>query len=134
MLQRADDNFIYEGHPARRWKTFWLESTPLDDVRESTVPLFVAQGTRDGATLPADLFALEAVRQQPHRPLRYVVVPDGGHAFDTPDGKSHLGQLFEDFVHWALDANSPDESWHRPIATAAACACAVIHAPRGLDG
>jgi surfactin synthase thioesterase subunit len=105
MLQRADDNFMFEGHPARRWKTFWLESTPLDDVRESTVPLFVAQGTRDGTTLPADLFALEAIRQQPHRPIRYVVVPDGGHAFDTPDGKSHLGKLFEDFVHWALDVN-----------------------------
>jgi hypothetical protein len=45
-LQTADDRSM--GFPARRSKTFWLESTPLDDVRESMVPLFIAHGTRDG--------------------------------------------------------------------------------------
>jgi pimeloyl-ACP methyl ester carboxylesterase len=104
-LQRADDNVIHEGHPARRWKTFWLDSTPIEDVRDSTVPLFVAQGARDGTTIPADLFTIEAVRQQPARPIRYVVVDQGGHAFDTPDGKSRLMELFDDFVTWALDPN-----------------------------
>ena len=105
MLQRADDGFMHEGHPARRWKTFWLDSTPIEDVRDSMVPLFVAQGSRDGTTLPADLFALEAIRQQPNRPLRYVVVQQSDHTFNTPDGTSHLAELFDDFVRWALDAN-----------------------------
>jgi pimeloyl-ACP methyl ester carboxylesterase len=103
MLQAADDDFMYQGLPARRWKTFWLDSTPLDDVRDSTVPLFVAQGSQDDTTLSADLFALEAIRQQPHRPLRYVVLEQGNHAFETPDGKSHLSALFDDFLGWALD-------------------------------
>jgi hypothetical protein len=43
-LQSAEDDSMYQGLPARRWKTFWLDSTPIDDVRDSTVPLFVAQG------------------------------------------------------------------------------------------
>lgn len=105
MLQRADDDFIYEGLPARRWKTFWLDSTPIEDVRDSKVPLFVVQGTRDDTTLSADLFALEAIRQQPDRPLRYVVLDQGDHAFETPDGKSHLAEVLDDFVSWALDGN-----------------------------
>jgi pimeloyl-ACP methyl ester carboxylesterase len=105
MLQNADDDFMWEGLPARRWKTFDLESTPMDDVRESAVPLFVAQGTRDGNTLASDLFVLEALRQQPRRPIRYAVVEGGSHAFDTPDGHSHVGELFNDFLNWALDPN-----------------------------
>jgi pimeloyl-ACP methyl ester carboxylesterase len=44
MLQSAEDDSMHQGLPARRWKTFWLDSTPMDDVRDSTVPLFVAQG------------------------------------------------------------------------------------------
>ena len=103
MLQTADEDFMYYGLPARRWKTFWLNSTPIEDVRDSTVPLFVAQGSRDDTTLPADLFTLEAIRQQPTRPLRYVVLEQGNHAFETPDGKSHLASIFDDFLQWALD-------------------------------
>jgi surfactin synthase thioesterase subunit len=105
MLQGKDDDFVYQGLPIRRWKAFWLDSTPIDDVRASVVPLFVAQGTRDGSTLPADLFALEAIRQQPGRPLRYVVIDQGNHEFETPDGHSHLADLLDDFIHWALDDN-----------------------------
>jgi len=103
MLQRADDDFMYEGLPARRWKTFWLNSTPMEDVRDSLVPLFVAQGTRDGSPLSADLFALEAIRQQPTRPIRYEVVQQGDHAFENLEGKSFLAELFDDFGLWAHD-------------------------------
>jgi dienelactone hydrolase len=104
MLQRADDDVMYQGLPARRWKTFWLQSTPIEDVRDSVVPLFVAQGTRDGTTLAADLFALEAIRQQPSRALRYVVVDEGDHAFETPGKKSQVPALIDDFISWSLDA------------------------------
>ncbi len=103
MLQHADDDFMWEGLPARRWRTFTLESTPMDDVRESTVPLFVAAGTRDGSILAPDLFVLEAIRQQPRRPVRYAVVEGGDHAFQTPDHRGHVGELFADFLNWAVD-------------------------------
>lgn len=105
MLQQANNDLMYQGLPARRWKTFWLESTPIEDVKDSLTPIFVSQGSRDDTTLSADLFALEAIRQQPKRPLRYVVVDQANHLFETPDGKSRLAELFDDFSHWSLDAN-----------------------------
>jgi hypothetical protein len=82
---------------------FWLNSTPIEDVKDSKVPLFVAQGSRDDTTLPADLFALEAIRQQPDRPIRYVVIDKGDHAFATPEGQWRVAPLFADFLSWALD-------------------------------
>ena len=105
-LQSADDEFLYEGWPARRWKSYALDSTPLQDVAGSDVPLFVAQGAKDGSTLQSDLFVLEAIRQRPNRPLRYVVVAEGDHAFNTPSGP-RLSDLFDDFVQWSLDARRP---------------------------
>jgi dipeptidyl aminopeptidase/acylaminoacyl peptidase len=105
MLQRADDDFISEGLPARRWKTFWLASTPIEDVRDSPVPLFVSQGTRDDTTLCSDLFVMEAIRQQPDRPVRYVVVDHGNHVFETPDGRWRVSELFMEFLAWSLNGN-----------------------------
>jgi hypothetical protein len=105
MLQKAPDDFMWEGLPARRWKSFWLGSTTIEDVRESTVPLFVAQGSLDDTTLCADLFAMEAIRQQPNRPLRYVVLSRGNHAFETAGGKWRIADVFNDFLSWSLDAN-----------------------------
>jgi pimeloyl-ACP methyl ester carboxylesterase len=102
-LQNAPDDLMYEGLPARRYKTFWLESTPIEDVRDSDVPLFVAQGTRDGTLMASDLFAMEAVRQQPKRSLRYVVVEGADHAFQMRDGSSRVAPLFETFLDWVLN-------------------------------
>jgi pimeloyl-ACP methyl ester carboxylesterase len=102
-IQRAPDSAMFDGLPARRYKTFWIQSTPMDDVKGSDVPLFVAQGSRDGTLLPADLFVMEAVRQNPARPVRYVVLQEGNHAFEQPDGRSRVVELFNDFLQWALD-------------------------------
>jgi pimeloyl-ACP methyl ester carboxylesterase len=101
MLQSAPDDTMHDGLPVRRWRTFWLDSTRIDDIRQSHVPLFVTQGTRDGTTLAADLFVLEALRQQPTRPVRYVVVAGGDHAFETEHKGSRIAELFVDFMDWA---------------------------------
>lgn len=106
MLQGADDDIVYQGEPARRWKSYALDSTPLDDVRDNSVPLYVAHGGQESNLLSADLFALEALRQQPHRPLRYVVVDRANHAFAV-DGRSRILELFDDFVGWAADPRKP---------------------------
>jgi pimeloyl-ACP methyl ester carboxylesterase len=103
MIQTTDEGLM--GFPARRSKSFWLESTPLDDVRESIVPLFVAHGTRDGTILAPDLFVIEAARQQPTRSLRYVVLENGDHAFETAPGASRIPEIFNDFLNWALDTD-----------------------------
>ena len=103
MLQRADDEFMYEGHAARRWKSYALDTTPLEEVRDSVVPLYVAHGEREANVHAADLFVLEALRQQPTRPLRYVVVQDGDHGFASSDGRNHFRQVFDDFLAWAMN-------------------------------
>ena len=53
--------------------------------------------------MASDLFAMEAVRQKPNRPIRYVVVDGGDHAFGMPDGTSRVTALFADFLDWMLD-------------------------------
>ena len=103
MLQQDADDVTYLGEPARRWKSYALGSTPVEDVRDSDVPLYVAHGGRENNLLAADLFVLEALRQQPRRSLRYVVVDNADHAFVTADGQSRIVDLFDDFVDWALD-------------------------------
>jgi pimeloyl-ACP methyl ester carboxylesterase len=103
MLQRADDGFMYEGHAARRWKSYALDTTPMEDVRDSVVPLYVAHGEREPNIHAADLFVLEALRQQPTRPLRYVVVEDGDHGFASSNGRNHFEQVFDDFLAWAIN-------------------------------
>jgi pimeloyl-ACP methyl ester carboxylesterase len=60
MLRNADDGFMHRGLPARRWKSYALNSTPLDDVRDSRFPLYVAHGELEKNVLAADLFVLEA--------------------------------------------------------------------------
>jgi pimeloyl-ACP methyl ester carboxylesterase len=103
MLQRADDDVMYEGHAARRWKSYALDTTPLENVRDSTTPLYVAYGGRESNLHAGDLFVLEALRQQPARALRYVVVDDGDHGFDDSKGRGHLAQVFDGFLRWATD-------------------------------
>jgi pimeloyl-ACP methyl ester carboxylesterase len=108
-LEAANDDASYEGHPARRWKSYALDSTPLEDVRDSVVPLFVAHGGRERNRLAADLFVLEALRQQPHRSIRYVIVDDGDHGFETTTKGDRLPDVFDDFLGWALNRSRTTE-------------------------
>jgi len=102
MLQGADDDFMYLGHPARRWKSFALATTPLEDVRDSMVPLYVAHRGREPNIHAADLFVLEALRQQPDRALRYVVLHDGDHGFGRPGRPGGMARVLDDFLSWAV--------------------------------
>jgi hypothetical protein len=53
--------------------------------------------------MPSDLFVMEAIRLKPKRAIRYVVVEGGHHAFETEFRGSRAGDLFNDFLEWALD-------------------------------
>jgi hypothetical protein len=103
----APDDEMIDGLPARRWKSYTIEATPLDDLRDSTTPLFIAHGGREPDIRRADAFVLEILRLRPKHPLRYVVVPDGDHGFAGADGAPRMPELFADFLGWALDPNPP---------------------------
>lgn len=104
-LVDAPDDEMIEGLPARRWKSYTIEATPLDDLRDSTTPLFIAHGGGEPDMRGSDAFVLEVLRLRPKRPLRYVVVQNGDHAFARPTGESRMPELFADFLNWALDAS-----------------------------
>jgi pimeloyl-ACP methyl ester carboxylesterase len=70
MLQSAAPAVEWRGLPPRRWKSYALETTPLEDVQHSPVPLYVAHGGREGNILAADLLVLEAIPQQPGPAIR----------------------------------------------------------------
>lgn len=100
-LQTASEDERIEGLTGRRWKSYTITATPLDDLRDTTIPVFVAHGGREPDLLGADIFVLEMLRFQPKRPLRYVVVADGDHAFETSTHVARIGQLFDDFTSWS---------------------------------
>lgn len=106
-MRDAPEDQMWEGHAARRWKSYAIDSSPLDDVRDSPTPIYVAHGGREPNLRSADVFVLEALRQQPRRPLRYVVVADGDHGFTTRDGRDHFLQVFDDFTSWATTPHPP---------------------------
>lgn len=67
-----------------------------------SVPVFVAHGTADThvAMANADLFVVEAMRQQKERPLRYLVVDGAGHGFEARDNDVQ-SEVLSDFTNWA---------------------------------
>jgi hypothetical protein len=107
-LRAASDDQQYAGHPGRRWKSYVLDSSQLDDVRESTVPLYVAHGGAEADILSVDHFVLEALRQQPTRPLQYVMVEGADHGFEA-NGQPYISRVMADFIEWGLTAKPQTE-------------------------
>jgi pimeloyl-ACP methyl ester carboxylesterase len=98
-------NGRYNGLPIERWKTFAIDSTPLDDLRPLTVPVFVAQGGADGhaSVEGSDVMVLELLRDA-RRKVSYLVLPDDDHDFMSQrTHEDHRVKVLHDFIVWALD-------------------------------
>jgi pimeloyl-ACP methyl ester carboxylesterase len=95
----------YRGLPRERWVSFALESTPLDDLRDSSVPVFVAHGTHDDAASieGAELFVVELLRQNAQRPIFYLMLPGLDHRYISADDRSHFAEVVSVFLDWAFD-------------------------------
>jgi pimeloyl-ACP methyl ester carboxylesterase len=98
----------YRGLPVERWTTFALDSTPLDDLQGSAVPVFVAHGTADDAASveSADVFVVELLRQNRGRPVFYLVLPGLNHRFVSADGRSWFAEVLGVFLKWARGSGS----------------------------
>ena len=96
----------YRGLPVERWASFALDSTPLDDLDGSTVPVFVAHGTADDAASieGADLFVVELLRRDARRAVFYLILPGQNHRYIAADGHSYFPDVFRAFLKWALDS------------------------------
>ncbi|MCA9267127.1 MAG: prolyl oligopeptidase family serine peptidase, partial [Planctomycetales bacterium] len=82
--------------------TYGIRSTPLEDLRGLTVPVFVAHGDAD-KKVPietADAFVAELLRE-PTRALRYLIYPGCDHGFFDAKGRRRAGDVLRDFIAWA---------------------------------
>ncbi|MEO6954765.1 MAG: hypothetical protein ABI321_23395 [Polyangia bacterium] len=92
----------YAGAASVRQLSYAVDSTPLDDMRGTKVPVFVAGGTADehAPIESADLFVAELLRART-RSVHYVVLPKWDHGLNGPDGTSHAMAVVREFVRWA---------------------------------
>ena len=95
----------YSGASRVRQQTYAIDTTPLDELRRSHLPLFIAGGTRDekAPIESADLVAAELLRD-PKRALHYVILPELDHGYHTKDGADRMPIVLHAFVDWLLDA------------------------------
>jgi hypothetical protein len=94
----------WHGHSLERWRSFAVESTPLDEIRSCAVPTFVADGSRDSNSPveSADTFVVELLRSDPRRGVFYWRVHEADLGFSTPGGESYTAQVLDRFLEWAL--------------------------------
>jgi hypothetical protein len=99
----------YRGHGVERWRTFAVESTPLDDLRSAPVPVFVAHGTADesSAVESADVFVVELLREGPRRPVFYVRIQGADHNLRGEGGDDFRPFVLHRFLEWALADDRP---------------------------
>ncbi|MEK6702933.1 MAG: alpha/beta fold hydrolase, partial [Planctomycetota bacterium] len=87
VLKDSDaDGKFFLGHPHRRWTSF-LKSSPIEGILKSKARVFIAQGSKDTATLPASTDALYAELLAHGRDVTYERVEGGDHGFMTPGDK-----------------------------------------------
>ena len=91
----------YAGASSVRQLTYAVDSTPLEDLQTTTLPLFVAAGSRDEKSpqASADLFVAEMLRSRA-RPVHYLILPEMDHGYESPDGKQHVLEVIRAFVDW----------------------------------
>jgi pimeloyl-ACP methyl ester carboxylesterase len=113
----------YKGSSLAWLRSFALGATSLDDLRGLHVPVFIARGTcdRNSAIESTDLLAVELLRADPARQVRYLVLDGLDHAYVAPDGAAHQRDVFDAFVAWAL---APDRARGVETRTFAACSAA----------
>ena len=93
----------YLGYDAARWKSFAIDSSPLEHLLRSEIPVFIAHGERDESVpiASADATVVELMRKQPQRAIFYWSVANADHALQR-QAVSRYDEVIGVFVRWAL--------------------------------
>lgn len=94
----------YLGYPSERWTSFAIDNSPLDNLLESGMPVFIAHGELDGSVpvYSSDLLAMELMRRQQNRPIYYWAMTGADHSLATQNG-SQFNRVLTEFVKWVAD-------------------------------
>lgn len=97
----------YGGYPIKKFLSYAVNSSILDDTLATEVPLFVANGTADkkAAVAGADVFVVEVLRKQPRRAVHYVNYPDLDHEYVDKSGTDYSVKVFDQFIDWSFSAD-----------------------------
>jgi fermentation-respiration switch protein FrsA (DUF1100 family) len=93
----------YNGYSAKRWQSFAIENSVLDNLSRSDIPVLIAHG-EDDESVPiasADFATVELMRRQPHRAIFFWSVSGGDHMLATKDG-SRLAEVVVRYARWAM--------------------------------
>lgn len=93
----------YLGYDAARWKSFAIDSSPLEHLLQSDIPVFIAHGERDESVpiASADVMVVELMRKQPQRAICYWSVAGADHGLQQQE-RSRYDEVIGAFVRWSL--------------------------------
>ncbi len=105
-LAQRPDGGTYRDAPVEHTVSFALDSTPLDDLRATPVPVFVAHGTADttASAEGAEVFVAEMLRDRGVH-VRFLLLPGLDHDFENAGGESWSRPVFDAFLEWALSSD-----------------------------
>ncbi|MFZ2959420.1 MAG: hypothetical protein WA705_21240 [Candidatus Ozemobacteraceae bacterium] len=92
----------YRGFPVRRYFSYAIETTPLDEIRRMKIPVFIAHGSDDKNVpiISDDLFAAELFRANGFRRVKYLILDGLDHNYNDSTGESHSGVVLQSVIDW----------------------------------
>ncbi len=92
----------YKGYSAKRWHSFAIANSALDNLLKSDIPVLIAHG-EDDESVPiasADFATVELMRRQPYRAVFFWSIVGGDHMLATKNG-SRLAEVVVHYARWA---------------------------------
>jgi pimeloyl-ACP methyl ester carboxylesterase len=98
----------WRGHDISRWQTFAVDTSPLEELRGKSVPVFVVHGSADESSPveSADAFVVELLREGPERPVFYLRLQEVGHGLIARGDENLRSLVLRRFISWALSESN----------------------------
>ncbi|HQV53372.1 MAG: hypothetical protein IPF95_10330 [Flavobacteriales bacterium] len=100
---------IVDGDPVKYQTSFTIDTTPLDELRDLNIPVFIAHGMNDAKVniLSDDLLAAELLRNET-RKVKYLRLKGLDHSYTDENGEPHQDLVLISFMNW-IKAGYPRE-------------------------
>ncbi|MBK7296439.1 MAG: hypothetical protein IPI91_07175 [Flavobacteriales bacterium] len=86
--------------------SFTIDTTPLDELRDLNIPVFIAHGMNDANSVMI-CFAAELLRNET-RKVKYLRLKGLDHSYTDENGEPHQDLVLISFMNW-IKAGYPRE-------------------------